>query len=107
MQKGKIYTINYQLVVAMQMTGCGYTDIATLAGFLDLLTMWSAIAYHMLRVEKIMRPVQILLAYKSKKEAIAEEVVTIEEAGDLEHKTCFIVRQEHPPLLMLKGSYGK
>ena len=52
-------------------------------------------------------PVQLLLADESRKEAIADEIERTEKASDLEYKECTIAGHEHPPLPMLKGSYGK
>ena len=57
--KAKLYSINYKLAAAIQTMGNGNTDVATLAGFLELPASWSSVSRHMQMAEEVMGPVQI------------------------------------------------
>ena len=105
--KAKTFAINYQLAAAMQQMGCGNTDDATLAGFLDLPATWSVITSHLQQVEKVMGPLQIRMADESMENALADEIKCIKKYGTLEHHECTIQGHAHPPLPLVKGSYGK
>ena len=104
--KAKLYSINYKLAAAIQMMGNGNTDVATLAGFLELPASWSSISRHMQMAEEVMGPVQIKKREESEVDALREEVEAHRENNDLLLHECKIVDHEHPPLPMIKGSYG-
>ena len=99
--------MNYRVAAAMQQIGYGNTDAATLAGFLDLPGSWSLIARHMKRVEEVMGPVQVQKREESEMDAASGEVEAQKEHDDHRTHECTIEGHEHPPLPMVKGTYGK
>jgi len=103
--QGKLFSINYQLAAAMQQMGCGNTDAATPAGFLDLPPTWSVLRRHLWSVEKVMGPIQVQLSDESKKEALSDEIECARKKCDLKYHKCKVEGHEHPPLPTVKGSY--
>ena len=87
--------------------GCGNTDAATLAGFLNLPGSWSSIERHMKRVEEVMGPVQMQKREESKMDAASGEVQAQKEHDDYQTHKCTIEGHDHPPLPLVKGTYGK
>ena len=105
-QRAKTFAINYKLAAAMQQMGCGSTDIATLAGFLDIPVSWSSVARHMKAVEEVMGPIQIEKKEESEMEAVRIEVQSQMDHDDhLTHEST-IEGHEHPPLPLIKCSHG-
>lgn len=85
--RAKSFSLNYQLPVAMQQMGCGNTDVATLSEFLGILTLGSPLSRHMWDV--------------------ADEIKVHMDSANLKTRECKIDGHEHPPILMIKGAYGK
>ena len=54
--RGQKISIYYKLTAAIQQMGCGYTDVATLAGFLDIPATWTSVVRYMKGVESVMEP---------------------------------------------------
>ena len=89
----------------MQQMGCGPADAKHLCGFLSL--PGGSVQYHIRRAEQILGPIQILNRELSEKDAVMAEVEATKIAEKLEYHKCTIAGHKHPPLPMLKGSYGK
>ena len=105
--RGKCYSINYKMAAAIQQMGCGSADVATLAGFLELPSSGSSVVQQLKTAEQVMGSIQIATRKLSEIEAVREEIKAHEENNDLLTHACTIKGFEHPPLPMLKGSYGK
>lgn len=86
--------------------GCGYTDGGTLAGFLDLPICWDSLRNGLSRVESAMGDIQIKKREESEVDAILDEVKAHRENNDFEEHSCNMEDHQHPPLPMLKVSYG-
>ena len=95
--RGKQFSLNYKLCAAIQQMGCGTSDVATLAGFLELPSTGSSIAKQLKNVEGVMGKVQIEHSHLSEKEAVAEEIKAHKENEDLLTHSCTIEGHEHPP----------
>ena len=96
--RGKYYSINYKMAAAIQQMGCGSADVATLAGFLELPSSGSSVVQQLKTAEQVMGSIQISTRKLSEIEAVRNGLLT---------HACTIKGFEHPPLPMLKGSYGK
>ena len=81
--KGKQFSVNYKVAVALQQMGCGTTDVATLAGFVDLPSSGSAIEKQIKQVERVIGEIQIVKREESKVEALPDEVIVHENEDDL------------------------
>ena len=86
--------------------GCGNTDAATLAGFLDLPVTGDVMNNSQRSVEGIMGPIQIEKREQCEMEAVVDEVAAHIASNDMKKKEYNIDGHKHPPLPMLKGSYG-
>ena len=104
--RAKKFAINYKVVGAMQQMGCGNTDITTLSVFLDLPTSAAVVTWTLREVEAVLGPVQILKKEESERDAVALEVSLHQDNDDLETHECTMEGHTHPPLSMIKGSYG-
>jgi len=71
------------LAAAIQTMGNGNTDVATLAGFLELPASWSSVSRHMQMAEEVMGPVQITKREESEVDALREEIEAHRENDDL------------------------
>ena len=91
----------------MQHMGCGSADVIHLCGFLSL--SGSSIQYHIRRIEEVMGPVQISARESSERDSIMEEIEAkkINDSDGLKYHGCTIDEHKHPPLPMVKGSYGE
>lgn len=56
-QREKSFAMNYKLAAVMQQMGCGNTDIAPLAGFMDILVSWMLVSRHGKGLEAVNRRV--------------------------------------------------
>ena len=95
------------MAAAIQHMGCGSADVATLAGFLELPSSGSSVVQQLKTAEQVMGSIQISAHKLSEIEAVREKIKAHEENNDLLTYACTIQGFEHPPLPMLKGSYGK
>ena len=102
-----LFAINYRLCAAIQQMGCGFTDASTLAGFLDLPVTWDTMNYCMRKVEAVMGPIQLAKREECEIEALEEEIEAHHDYNDLLYHSCNIDGHKHPPLPMIKGTYGK
>ena len=86
--------------------GCGYTDAGTLGGFLDLPVCSDTLRNGMKRVEDYLGAIQIRKREESEKDAVAEEIAMMKLKNDYTEHSCDIEGHQHPPLPMVKGTYG-
>ena len=91
----------------MQQMGNGYTDIGTLVSFLDLPTCAETVAYNLQMVERVLGPVQLIQKDASEINSLQIELDMMVEKEAKQTYECTIEDKKHPPLPMVKGSYGK
>ena len=104
--RGETLPLNYQLSAAVQSIGCGPADASTLSGFIDL--PGKSIEYHLKNAEKVLGKIQIEKRKLSEDDAVRNEVKAHKEheKEGLKYHECTMEGHEHPPLPMIKGSYG-
>ena len=99
-------SINYKKAAAMQWMRYGNTDVTTLDIFLDIPARWISISWYKNRVDTVMGHVQILKREESDIDDLTDEIQNnIDNDYRMTHE-CTIEGYEHPPIPLVKGSYG-
>ena len=104
--KYSCYALNFRLCAALQQMGCGYTDAGTLGGFLDLPVCSDTLRNGMKRVEQSLGSIEMRKREESEIDGVAEEIAAMRENNDYNEHSCDIEGHQHPPLPMVKGTYG-